>query len=77
MKDIIGRDLKINDPVAFRYGASKKQPMHTGRIKRFTKVQASVEWTDDRGRLCQMFVPGHQIVLLPEDDYIMHCLQKH
>ena len=74
--DVIGRPLKIGDAVAVRRSSSRRDPLATGRIKRLTKAQALVGWVvPDFGEV-EEFIPWRHIVLLPEEDYVMHCMRQ-
>jgi len=73
MLDIIGRSLAKGDPVAFRLPSSNE--LRTGRIIAFTKVMARIEWSDGR-RTRTHLARSEDMVLLPNDEYILYVMQR-
>ena len=75
--DVIGREIKIGDAVAFRRsGTSRAHPLSTGRVKRLTKAQALIAWVGSEGHEIEEFAPWRHIVLIPDADYLMHCMRQ-
>jgi hypothetical protein len=73
LQDHLGRDLKINDPIAFFH--RKWKTMRTGRIVKISKVNVTVAWTmlsqDD-----YRSVKASEVILLDEAAYVFHCMRK-
>jgi hypothetical protein len=73
LQDYLGRDVKADDPVVFFHRGLRT--MKTGRIKKISKVNVTVEWAA-RNRDISRSVNTNDVVLIDETVYIFHCLKN-
>ena len=75
VQDHLGRDIGVGSPVAFYHRGWKT--MMTGRITRISRVNVRIEWEMMAGHGVQhRSIFPQQVVLLSEDDYVLHCLRR-
>lgn len=73
LQDLLGRDLTTGNPVAFFHRG--KKIMMTGRIKKCSKVNVTVEYSTRWGEDSRS-IRSTEVILLDEKDYIFHNLRK-
>ena len=73
LSDLLGRDLDAGNPVAFFHRG--KSMMMTGRIKKLSKVNVTVEFATKWGE-GRRSIRASEVILLAEQDYIFHKLRN-
>lgn len=73
LQDHLGRDLKIDDPVAFFHRGYKC--MRTGRIQKMSRINVGISWSGLHGDDYRS-VRSTEVILLPDDAYAFHVLRS-